>query len=357
MASTNADQGSESGPSFGIVAYCDASVFVHRGTIQADVPVLISQSAWVIVSGPRIETKSTYPVFAVFDIPFDGCKYLHEPSVSLIRLDDTEAISAHGPILFSLTSLEFIMTNSNLTGGSFVGFLLFGSEPSHHRIDIVDSRISLCGDDMPAFWTSPRDKCDVILKGVSFEKSPGTLLRIGQPRAGPDRAENIWMSGELTPEHNEEFKAPHGKRITIAESDIAGDIDFRGTNSQTVFVRIIDHSSWAGAFVGHPLSSHAVVIVDKGSKWIVTGNSFVSGLWSDDQELKNIYSEGYTVWYDGCAFSNQYLHKKIFDLPGGGYAKPMDKPCPCDSKRDTEEYDACMEANGYGEVNGEPLAW
>ncbi|HEX2945650.1 MAG TPA: hypothetical protein VHT96_06820 [Clostridia bacterium] len=63
--------------------------------------------------------------------------------------------------------------------------------------------------------------------------------------------------------------------------------------------------------------------LDKTSKWIVEGTSYLSALTVADSDLSNIVDNGNTIYYDSSNAANDWLDGKTYTLAGGGKLIPL----------------------------------
>ena len=69
----------------------------------------------------------------------------------------------------------------------------------------------------------------------------------------------------------------------------------------------------------------ADIILDGTSKWILTGNSFVSSITPGMADFSNIIDNGYTIYYDADNPTNVYLNGETITLQDGGILTPIKK--------------------------------
>ena len=66
----------------------------------------------------------------------------------------------------------------------------------------------------------------------------------------------------------------------------------------------------------------AILVLEKGSTWYMTDDSYISILNSEQKDCRNIGSTGYTLYYDSEEEENGWLNGRTHDLPGGGKLTP-----------------------------------
>jgi hypothetical protein len=110
--------------------------------------------------------------------------------------------------------------------------------------------------------------------------------------------------------------------LTITDTTIKGNI-LVDTNSEA---RInLNNVTYTGTVNGNNESQSVDVILDKTSKWYVTGHSYINKLQfqRNTSPTNYIYSYGYNIYYN--ASNNPELNNRTIYLPGGGRLIPVNK--------------------------------
>ena len=115
---------------------------------------------------------------------------------------------------------------------------------------------------------------------------------------------------------------PKTTTLTITDTTIKGNI-LVDTNSEA---RInLNNVIYTGTVNGNNESQSVDVILDKTSKWYVTGHSYINKLQfqRNTSPTNYIYSYGYNIYYN--ASNNPELNNRTIYLPGGGRLIPVNK--------------------------------
>ncbi len=81
-------------------------------------------------------------------------------------------------------------------------------------------------------------------------------------------------------------------------------------------------SAFTGA-LGDELPARASVSLDETSKWVLTGDTYLSELVNADRTHANIESGGFSIYYDSNLTANAPLNAQSYALPGGGWLVPI----------------------------------
>lgn len=110
--------------------------------------------------------------------------------------------------------------------------------------------------------------------------------------------------------------------LTAENQNLVGDITC--DKISTINASLKDRSILKGAVNTEKTAKSIVLALDKTSKWIVTGTSYITSLSDDDSSLSNIVSDGFTVYYDPSYSATIWLGGKTYPLSSGGKLAPMD---------------------------------
>lgn len=103
------------------------------------------------------------------------------------------------------------------------------------------------------------------------------------------------------------------------KQSLTGDIICDDTS--TVSLELRENSSYKGAIDSDHIGS-AIVVLEKGSSWTLTGDSYISILNNEQIDCSNIQSNGHTLFYDSEEEENGWLNGDTHALPGGGKLTP-----------------------------------
>ena len=88
-------------------------------------------------------------------------------------------------------------------------------------------------------------------------------------------------------------------------------------------IELKNSSEMTGKINNNNKIQNVVLTLDKTSKWIVKGTSYLSILENEDKTLSNIIDNGNTIYYDSSDDSNSWLSGKTYKLSGGGELIPL----------------------------------
>ena len=94
-------------------------------------------------------------------------------------------------------------------------------------------------------------------------------------------------------------------------------------NISTAVLNLKNNSSLTGAVNTAKTAASVSLVIDKSSSWNVTANSYLTSLTDADTTLKNINSNGHTVYYNVNNSANSWLNGKTISLAGGGKLVPV----------------------------------
>ena len=115
-----------------------------------------------------------------------------------------------------------------------------------------------------------------------------------------------------------------GKADIVANfQNLEGDI--YADNLSEVKLELSALSTFEGTINSRNTAKQADIILDGTSKWILTGNSFVSSITPGMADFSNIKDNGYTIYYDADNPTNVYLNGETITLKDGGLLTPMKK--------------------------------
>ena len=116
-------------------------------------------------------------------------------------------------------------------------------------------------------------------------------------------------------EHGENGSDVH---ITANYQQLEGDV--YADNLSTVTIELTALSTLEGGINTMNTAKEAHIILDASSKWIVTGNSFVTTITPGMADFSNIIDNGYTIYYD--KEKNSHLNGETITLRDGGLLTP-----------------------------------
>jgi hypothetical protein len=106
----------------------------------------------------------------------------------------------------------------------------------------------------------------------------------------------------------------------VTESPVTGDLV--AYNGSSIDIAFKQYSCWTGAATWGYGTGYIDVHLDKTSNWTLTGDSKVDTFKDEDTSLSNVFSEGYSIYYNSSAKGNSWI-KGTVKLNGGGKLRPM----------------------------------
>jgi hypothetical protein len=91
----------------------------------------------------------------------------------------------------------------------------------------------------------------------------------------------------------------------------------------SVSMTLKNSTTYTGSINTENKLANVSIILDATSKWIVNADSYVLSITDSDSSLKNIQSNGHTVYYDSTNSANSWLSGKTITLSGGGKLAPI----------------------------------
>jgi len=88
-------------------------------------------------------------------------------------------------------------------------------------------------------------------------------------------------------------------------------------------IELKNSSEMTGEVNNNNKIKNVALTLDKTSKWIVKGTSYLSVLENEDATLSNIVDNGNTIYYDSSDELNSWLGGKTYKLSGGGKLIPL----------------------------------
>ena len=88
-------------------------------------------------------------------------------------------------------------------------------------------------------------------------------------------------------------------------------------------IELKNSSVMTGEINNNNMIQYVSMTIDKSSKWIVEGTSYLTVLINEDTTLSNIVDNGNTIYYDSSDKENAWLGAKTYTLSGGGTLQPM----------------------------------
>lgn len=114
----------------------------------------------------------------------------------------------------------------------------------------------------------------------------------------------------------------NGGRVTLEATNQTLEGDIVADSLSTLSLRLMN-SAWSGALNEENTAKTVELSLDADSTWTLTGDSYVHALSNEDTSCSNIFSSGYTLYYDAQNSANDWLEGRTLQLEGGGQLTPM----------------------------------
>lgn len=90
----------------------------------------------------------------------------------------------------------------------------------------------------------------------------------------------------------------------------------------TISLELTENSMLEGTVNGDNQAARLSLSLDDTSAWTLTGDSYVHALTNVLEDLSNIYSNGFSLYYDAEVEQNAWLQGETWPLQGGGMLQP-----------------------------------
>ncbi|KAI4592351.1 hypothetical protein KJ359_011291 [Pestalotiopsis sp. 9143b] len=233
-------------------------------------------------------------------------------ALGTIYAENVVSVSEQGPVVFMDGVQTATLVNCDATAGLLGGVALFSSQTrlAGGRLELVDSKITTVGDDVPGLWFG-NTIVDVVINSSQVISPSGVLIVANYSAITQD----FDYYGGYADNNN---LLPAEVSAVVSESSLSGDLV--AYNGSSISFSLTEHSAWSGA----AYSGYGVGLIDVGlsadSNWTLTADSTVQNLTDADASLGNIDSAGFTLYYN--ASLNEWLGGETVALAGGGSATP-----------------------------------
>ncbi|ETS78926.1 hypothetical protein PFICI_08779 [Pestalotiopsis fici W106-1] len=233
-------------------------------------------------------------------------------ALGTIYAENVLSVSEQGPVVFMDGVQNATLVHCDATAGLLGGVVLFSSmdRQSGGRLELVDSKITTVGDDVPGLWFG-NTIVDVVINSSQVISPSGVLIVANYSQVTQDFD---YYGGY--PDNNN--LQPAEVYASVYESSLSGDLV--PYNGSYISFSLEQYSAWAGA----AYAGYGVGLVDVSlsadSNWTLTADSTVQNLTDADASLANIDSAGFTLYYNSTL--NDWLDGQTISLTGGGSATP-----------------------------------
>ncbi|BFL11423.1 hypothetical protein K160097B7_06390 [[Clostridium] hylemonae] len=202
------------------------------------------------------------------------------------------------------------LEESELTGAGENGVMLYQStsgeaEEGTARFTATDSVLTSASTG-PLFYITNTD-AEATLENTKLTYNSGVLIK-----ASGNNTNNWGKEGE------------NGGNIKLKGIDQELDGDVTCDEISTVDISLTESSILRGTANGENTGKEVRITLSQDSKWEVTGDSYVTSLTDKDKDLKNIVSNGHTIYYDASDSKNEWLNAETIELNGGGSLTPAE---------------------------------
>lgn len=192
-----------------------------------------------------------------------------------------------------------VMIYQSMSGDANVGVGSFSAKYSTLTIDAASETYTTA----PMFFVTNTD-AEISLENTVLQYGSGILLKAsgndGEWGTAGANAGNV--------------------NLTATQQNLTGEIQC--DEISTVDLSLNEYTTLTST-VDAAHTGTVSIALDETSKWVVTGDSYVSALINEDETLSNIISNGNTIYYDANHASNEWLSGETIELSDGGQLVPF----------------------------------
>jgi hypothetical protein len=227
-------------------------------------------------------------------------------STGAITLQDSTGTASGSEIAVVEGKNSISLDNVNLTGYVKHGVMLYQSfsgdaDTGIASFSAANSTLKTVSNG-PMFYIT-NTKAKAHLENTNLQYNSNTLVNVTSDHWGTSGANG----GDFT--------------LTTARQTLHGNV--LANSLSTVDLQLSDKTTWQGSFNADNQAKSAALSLDASSGWNVTGTSYVTTLTDSDTTLRNIQSNGHTIYYQSKNKANQWLHGKTITLSGNGKLQPF----------------------------------
>ena len=212
--------------------------------------------------------------------------------------------AADGPIAQVEGNHTISLSDSELTGDSGISFDQRASDVEKESpAKLFAGNCKLTTTSSGPFFLVSGTQAEATLSGSTIIFSSGVLAKVSL-------SSNRDMDGT---EDNSFSLHAIGQ---VLSGDIAVD------NHSTFSLTLADGSIYTGAVDSANEGLSVSVSLDAASSWTLTGDAHIDALTNGMQDLSNIQSSGYTLYYDASNEQNAWIGGATVSLDGGGSLTP-----------------------------------
>ena len=205
---------------------------------------------------------------------------------------------------------SIILEKCDLTGTGENGIMLYQSTSGDAaegtaKFSATDSTITSQSDGAMFYITNT--EAEAALQNTTLNMKSGILIQ---------------ASGNSTNNWGKEGENGGDFVLKASNQKLTGDI--LCDEISTVNVELTEESILKGTINGDKSGKEVRISLDENSSWEVTGDSCITSITDEDESLKNIISNGYSIYYDSSDSANEWLNGQTIALDDGGELTPME---------------------------------
>lgn len=230
-----------------------------------------------------------------------------------IDASNVVSVSEKGPVVFSDGAQSTKLVDCDCTAGLLGGVAMFSSSTrnSGATLNLTNTRFTTTGSEMPGLWFGNLIG-EVTLNNAELNTASGILVVANFSQITQDfdyyasySDNNSLQPAEIT--------------VSVVESDLSGDLV--AYNGSYIGWTLTEYSTWTGAAYSGYADATFDIALDSTSNWTMTADTTVQKFTDTLTTLKNVQSQGYTLYYNSTV--STWLGGKTVRLPGGGVARPI----------------------------------
>lgn len=231
-----------------------------------------------------------------------------------IHGENIVGVADKSPALFSDGIQTINLVNVDLTAGLLGGTIMFSSSEreSGASLNLTNSVLTVLPKTAPALWFGNIIVSSYIVS-TQLKTSSGVLVVANYSQVTQDfdyyagySDNNNLLPAEVT--------------ITVEQSSLTGDLV--AYNQSSISWALTNYSSWVGSAYSGYNESYLAVSLDKTSNWTLSRETYLTNFTDSDTTVRNVFSQGYNLYYDARSPANDWLKKKTVVLNGGGKLAP-----------------------------------
>ncbi|KAJ5104182.1 hypothetical protein N7532_004711 [Penicillium argentinense] len=229
-----------------------------------------------------------------------------------IYAQNVVSVSEKGPVVFSDGAQSTTLVNCECTAGLLGGVAMFSSSTrsSGATLNLTNTKFTTTGSTMPGLWFGNLVG-KVTLNNTELNTASGILVVANYSQITQD------FDYYASYSDNNSLR-PAEVTVSVSESSLSGDLV--AYNGSYIGWTLADYSSWTGAAYSGYKDATFDVALDSTSNWTLTADTTVRNFTDTLSTLKNIQSQGFTLYYNATV--STWLDGKTIRLRGGGVARP-----------------------------------